>query len=149
MPSCFSGIRPESLLCTVIQTSHPYFAEVTLFRCIDMDISTHVRVFSIWKCDNLLSVLFFYLPKQGLWLWSLIYGYFLLLQWISFPQRDIKVATEEFWLRTVFYLHNYSVAIEFSPKHFFPDVIFHVVLEKMNTKAGILDNTEVNLGLLF
>lgn len=47
---------------------------------------------------------------------------------MSVLQRAVKVATEEFWLRAVFYLHNYAIAIEFSHKHSFPDVIFHLVL---------------------
>lgn len=58
------------------------------------------------------------------------------------------MATGEFWLKTVFYLQYCSAAIEFPHKYFFPDVVFHVILEKLNTKAGILDNTEINPGLL-
>lgn len=63
--------------------------------------------------------------------------------------RTIKVATEKLWLRTVFYLHNYSVAIAFSHKLLSLDFVFHVGLEKMIAKTGILDNREINLGLLF
>lgn len=59
------------------------------------------------------------------------------------------MAIEVFWLRAVFYLHNYPIAIEFSHKHSFLDVVFHVALWKVNSKAGVLNDTEINLGLLF
>jgi len=59
--------------------------------------------------------------------------------WISVPQRAVK-AIEGFLSRLVFYLHNYPIAIEFSQKHGFPCVVFHVVLWKVNSQAGVLDD---------
>lgn len=103
---CLQAQAWDSLVCHYEPEFTFIFGKVTLFRHLDVDVNTHVWVFSIWKCDNL-SVHFFSFTKQ-------ILSSPASSGCISIPQGAVKVAAEVFCLRAVFYVHNLHCCRVFS-----------------------------------